>query len=69
MWLERPANQTSQFQEIDEKPEMYQILSGIIQKISQQFPARSIIRCSESQKSIWQSFLNVIKIKQPMLFP
>jgi hypothetical protein len=38
MWLERPANQTAQFQEIDGKTEIYQVLSSIIQKISQQSP-------------------------------
>jgi hypothetical protein len=35
MWLQSPANQTDQFQEFDGKPEIYHILSSIIQKISQ----------------------------------
>jgi hypothetical protein len=40
MWLESPANQMAQFQEIDGKPEIYQILSSIIQKISQRSQER-----------------------------
>jgi hypothetical protein len=35
MWLESSANQMAQFQESDGTPEIYQILSSIIQNISQ----------------------------------
>jgi hypothetical protein len=52
LWLESPADQTAQFQEIDGKPEIYQILSSIIQKISQQSPRYYYKMLRESEESL-----------------
>jgi hypothetical protein len=43
----------AQFQEIDGKPEIYQIPSSIIQKISQQSPRYHYKMLRESEEAFW----------------